>query len=48
MQGSITPQPRIVFQDDWLAERKKLLLDEKELTKHRGRINAERRRLPPS
>ena len=34
------------FTDEWLAERKKLLEDEKELTKHYDRINAERRRLP--
>jgi predicted dithiol-disulfide oxidoreductase (DUF899 family) len=40
------PHPKIVSRDDWLAERKKLLTHEKEFTKHRDRINAERRRLP--
>lgn len=39
------PHPKIVSRDDWLAERKKLLTHEKEFTKHRDRINAERRRL---
>lgn len=38
--------PRIVSRDEWLAERKKLLSHEKELTNHRDRVNAERRRLP--
>jgi predicted dithiol-disulfide oxidoreductase (DUF899 family) len=40
------PHPKIVSRDNWLAERKKLLTHEKEFTKHRDRINAERRRLP--
>jgi predicted dithiol-disulfide oxidoreductase (DUF899 family) len=31
---------------EWLAERKKLLAHEKELTERRDRVNAERRRLP--
>jgi len=38
--------PPIVSQEEWLVERKKLLIHEKELTKHRDRVNAERRRLP--
>jgi predicted dithiol-disulfide oxidoreductase (DUF899 family) len=38
--------PNIVSQDEWLVERKKLLVHEKELTKHYDRVNAERRRLP--
>jgi predicted dithiol-disulfide oxidoreductase (DUF899 family) len=38
--------PRIVSRDEWLVERKKHLENEKELTKHRDRVNAERRRLP--
>jgi len=38
--------PRIVPREDWLDERKQLLGQEKELTKHRDRVNAERRRLP--
>ena len=43
---STTPHPPIVSRDQWLAERKNLLADEKELTKHYDRINADRRRLP--
>jgi predicted dithiol-disulfide oxidoreductase (DUF899 family) len=38
--------PRIVSRDEWLAERKKHLEHEKELTRHHDRVNAERRRLP--
>lgn len=38
--------PSIVSRDEWLAERKKLLLHEKEVTRHRDRVSAERRRLP--
>lgn len=38
--------PRIAEQDEWLIARKTLLEHEKEYTKHRDRINAERRRLP--
>jgi predicted dithiol-disulfide oxidoreductase (DUF899 family) len=41
-----TAHPKIVGQDEWLAARKILLDHEKELTKHRDRVNAERRRLP--
>jgi len=43
---TILPHPPIVSRGQWVAERKKLLADEKELTKHDDRINAERRRLP--
>ena len=39
------PHPRIVSPEQWLAERKKLLLQEKELTKQRDRVNAQRRQL---
>jgi len=46
MSTNTTPHPPIVSRDEWLAERKKLLVDEKELTKHYDRVNAERRRLP--
>jgi predicted dithiol-disulfide oxidoreductase (DUF899 family) len=35
------PHPPIVSRDQWLAERKKLLAHEKELTKHYDRVNAE-------
>ena len=38
--------PKIATRGEWLAERKKLLVHEKELTKQRDRVNAERRRLP--
>ncbi len=38
--------PKIAERDDWLTARKTLLEHEKEYTKHRDRINAERRRLP--
>jgi predicted dithiol-disulfide oxidoreductase (DUF899 family) len=46
MTTSTIPHPPIVSRDQWLAERKKLLEDEKELTKHYDRVNAERRWLP--
>jgi predicted dithiol-disulfide oxidoreductase (DUF899 family) len=38
--------PPIVSREEWTAERKKLLADEKEMTKHYDRVNAQRRRLP--
>jgi len=41
-----TPHPPVASRDEWIAERKKLLRDEKELTGHYDRVNAERRRLP--
>lgn len=46
MTTSTIAHPKIVSRAQWLAERKKLLAHEKELTKHRDHINAERRRLP--
>src|ERR1700726_3482761 len=46
MTTSTVPHPPLVSRERWLDERKKLLVREKELTKHRDRINAERRRLP--
>ena len=46
MPTSTVPHPPIVSRDQWLAERKKLLEDEKELTRHYDRVNAARRRLP--
>lgn len=46
MTGSTTPHPHIVSREEWLAQRKKLLEREKELTKQYDRVNAERRRLP--
>ena len=38
--------PTIVSREQWLAARKELLAKEKELTRHRDQVNAERRRLP--
>lgn len=39
-------QPPVASKEEWLAARKSLLLEEKELTKQYDRINAKRRRLP--
>ena len=38
--------PQVVSREDWLAERRKLLASEKELTRQRDAVNAERRQLP--
>jgi predicted dithiol-disulfide oxidoreductase (DUF899 family) len=38
--------PRVVTRDEWLRERKELLAKEKELTRRRDALVAERRRLP--
>jgi predicted dithiol-disulfide oxidoreductase (DUF899 family) len=38
--------PRIVSREEWLAARKELLAREKELTRVRDALNADRRRLP--
>ncbi|MBD2259373.1 DUF899 domain-containing protein [Pseudanabaena sp. FACHB-2040] len=46
MKSSTFAHPAVVSRDTWLTERKALLADEKELTKHRDRVNAKRRRLP--
>src|SRR4051812_35258392 len=46
MTSSEVPHPAIVSREQWLVERKKLLAQEKELTRHYDRVNAERRRLP--
>lgn len=46
MTSNETPHPKIVTRDEWIAERKKLLENEKELTQQYDRVNAERRRLP--
>lgn len=43
---SQVPHPKIVSHEEWLVERKKLLAEEKELTRQYDRINAKRRRLP--
>jgi ketosteroid isomerase-like protein len=41
-----TDIPKIVSSAEWLSARKELLAKEKELTRHRDAVNAERRRLP--
>ena len=38
--------PRIATRDEWLAARKELLVKEKEMTRRRDALNAERRNLP--
>src|SRR5689334_15571652 len=40
------PHPRIALCEEWLASRKALLEEEKELTRRLDRVNAQRRRLP--
>jgi predicted dithiol-disulfide oxidoreductase (DUF899 family) len=46
MTDSPMPHPPIVTRQQWLEQRKELLVREKELTHHKDRVNAERRRLP--
>ena len=46
MKAATIPHPDIVSQEQWLAERLKLLAEEKELTRLYDRTNAQRRRLP--
>ncbi|CAN5712922.1 DUF899 domain-containing protein [soil metagenome] len=43
---STIAKPPVASQAEWLAARLKLLKDEKELTRQKDRVNAERRRLP--
>jgi len=38
--------PKVVSQDDWVAARKRLLVKEKEFTRQRDALSAERRKLP--
>jgi predicted dithiol-disulfide oxidoreductase (DUF899 family) len=38
--------PEVVTRDEWLVARRRLLAAEKELTRHRDEVNAQRRRLP--
>lgn len=38
--------PEVVSREEWLAARRKLLVAEKEATRKRDALNAERRRLP--
>jgi predicted dithiol-disulfide oxidoreductase (DUF899 family) len=46
MKKKKTPHPKIVTREEWLAARKKHLLDEKKLTEKFDRLHAKRRRLP--
>ena len=46
MATETIPHPPTASRDEWLARRKQLLAEEKELTKHRDRVAAERRTLP--
>jgi len=46
MSASKNSLPPIVSREEWLAERKTLLLKEKEMTKKMDQLSAERRRLP--
>ena len=46
MTDTTIAHPEIASRDEWTAERKKLLVHEKEATRHRDRVAAERRRLP--
>jgi predicted dithiol-disulfide oxidoreductase (DUF899 family) len=44
--SSNVENPRIVSKDEWLAARKQLLAEEKNLTRHRDEVNRLRRALP--
>ena len=46
MTDTTIAHPEIASRDEWLAERRKLLVHEKEATRHHDRVSAERRRLP--
>jgi predicted dithiol-disulfide oxidoreductase (DUF899 family) len=46
MRKSTTQSPRVVSRDTWLVARKELLAREKELTRLRDQLSAERRKLP--
>jgi len=46
MSATEAPHPPVVSRDEWLSERKKLLAQEKDLTRQYDRVNAARRRLP--
>lgn len=46
MSTNLAADPRVATREEWLAARKALLAKEKELTRLRDAVNAERRRLP--
>jgi predicted dithiol-disulfide oxidoreductase (DUF899 family) len=46
MTNTAIPHPKIASREEWVVDRKKLLEQEKELTKQYDRVNAARRRLP--
>ncbi|WP_328471040.1 DUF899 domain-containing protein [Actinoplanes sp. NBC_00393] len=46
MRTMMNDLPEVVSREQWLAARKELLVKEKEVTRARVRLNAERRRLP--
>lgn len=46
MPKSTIPHPPITSRAQWLAARKTVLEDEKKLTRHHDRVNADRRQLP--
>ncbi|GIE98599.1 DUF899 domain-containing protein [Paractinoplanes rishiriensis] len=46
MEMEMAGLPEIVGREEWLRARKELLLQEKEVTRARDRVNAARRRLP--
>jgi len=46
MSTRTVDNPKVVSRDEWLAARKKLLAKEKQLTRERDAIAAERRQLP--
>ncbi len=46
MTITTVPHPPIASRDQWLKARKDLLAEEKELTRRRDAVNAQRRRLP--
>ncbi len=46
MSSETIAHPPIVSREEWLAQRKQLLLEEKELTRAQDRLSAKRRRLP--
>jgi predicted dithiol-disulfide oxidoreductase (DUF899 family) len=46
MKTETLPHPRVASREEWRAQRLQLLQHEKEVTKHRDRMVAERRRLP--